>query len=179
MRCGEFLIDTFAWDFAIPSGYILRREMLDTPPVQVSVTSAVDGDTLDVMLYNKKTRIRLLGVDTPETVHPLKSVEKFGKEASEFTKKTLTGKIVWMTFDHELLDHYGRTLGYIWQCDGVFDTEKCELFNARLISEGYARMERRFKFMYSDDFDALEKVAKRNKVGIWSDVDVAKDLEKL
>jgi len=111
------LIDTFSWNFSIPSGYILRREMLDMPPARVSVVSVVDGDTLDVIWNSKKTRIRLLGVDTPETVHPLKAVEKFGKEASDFTKNTLTGKTVWITFDHELFDHYGRTLGYIWQCD--------------------------------------------------------------
>jgi micrococcal nuclease len=76
----------------------------------VIVVQTIDGDTIDVMLDGKKIRIRLLGVDTPETVHPLKSVEKFGKEASDFTRTTLMGKSAWMTFDHELLDHYGRTL---------------------------------------------------------------------
>jgi len=69
------------------------------------------------MLNSKKTRIRFLGVDTPETVHPRKEVEKFGKEASDFTKKILTGETVWISYDHEPIDHYGRTLGYIWQCD--------------------------------------------------------------
>lgn len=110
LRCGEFLIDTFSWDFPIPTGYILRREMLDHTPRMVTVVQTVDGDTIDVILDSKKTRIRLLGVDTPETVHPLKSVEKFGKEASDFTRVTLMEKTVWMTFDNELLDHYGRTL---------------------------------------------------------------------
>jgi len=83
------LIDTFSWNFPIPSGYILRRSLLDPTPKKGVVLETVDGDTIDVMLDNKKTRIRLLGVDTPETVHPLKSVEKFGKEASDFTKRTL------------------------------------------------------------------------------------------
>jgi micrococcal nuclease len=110
LRCGEFLIDTFSWNFPIPSGYILRREMLDYAPRIITVLNTVDGDTIDVMLDSKKTRIRLLGVDTPETVHPMKSVEKFGKEASDFTRATLMGKTVWMTFDNEMLDHYGRTL---------------------------------------------------------------------
>ena len=119
----------------MPEGYILRRDMLDLLPVQVDVVNAVDGDTIDVMLRNKKTRIRLLGVDTPETVHPQKAVEKFGKEASDFTKKILNGKIVWMTFDHELLDKYGRTLAYIWECEGSFDATRCTMFNSRLVSE--------------------------------------------
>jgi len=59
-------------------------------------------------------------VDTPETVHPRKPVEKFGKEASDFTKNTLTNHIVWLTFDHEPVDHYGRRLAYIWQCMNSF-----------------------------------------------------------
>ncbi len=105
-------------------------------------------------------------------------MEKFGKEASDFTKKTLTGKTVWMTFDHDLLDLYGRTLGYIWECDGDFSTNTCHLFNARLISEGYGRMERRFEFMYYDSFDALEKVAKKAKIGIWSDPLVVSALDE-
>lgn len=122
-----------------------------------------------MIFRNKKTRVRLLGVDTPETVHPRKEVEKFGKEASDFTKKTLTGKTVWISFDHEPIDHYGRTLGYIWECENGFDINTCKLFNARLITDGYARMERRFEFMYFDFFDILEKEAKKKKIGIWSD----------
>lgn len=100
------MVDTFSWEFEVPEGYILSRDTLDLLPVRVDVVNVVDGDTIDVMLRNKKTRIRLLGVDTPETVHPQKAVEKFGREASDFTKKILNGKTVWMTFDHELLDKY-------------------------------------------------------------------------
>ncbi len=179
LRCGEILVDTFSWNFEVPSGYILRRDMLDMPPTQGDVVNVVDGDTIDVMLHNKKTRVRLLWVDTPETVHPRKAVEKFGKEASDFTKKTLTGKTVWMTFDHELLDLYGRTLAYIWECNGDFDMSRCTMFNSRLISEGYGRMERRFEFMYYDQFSTLEWVAKKAKLGIWSDPEVAKALGEL
>lgn len=106
LRCGDILVDTFSWNFEVPEGYILHRDILGMLPVEVNVVNVVDGDTIDVILRNKKTRIRLLGVDTPETVHPQKAVEKFGKEASDFTKKILNGKTVWMTFDHELLDKY-------------------------------------------------------------------------
>lgn len=86
---------------------------------------------------------------------------------------------MWVTFDHQPFDHYGRTLAYIWQCESVFDAEKCTLFNARLISQGYARMERRFAFIYYESFDALEKEAKKNNIGVWSDKEVAQDLEKI
>lgn len=59
-------------------------------------------------------------MDTPETVHPRKLVEKFGKEASDFSKNTLTNQTVWLTFDQDPVDHYGRRLAYIWQCIDSF-----------------------------------------------------------
>jgi len=132
-----------------------------------------------MMIDGKKTRIRLLGVDTPETVHPRKPVEEFGKQASDFTKKALEGKSVWITYDQEPIDHYGRTLGYIWVCSGSFSEDDCQLFNANLISAGMARMERRFPFIRYDVFDDLEKEAKKNKVGLWSDGEVVKAMNEL
>jgi len=89
LTCGEVLIDTFSWDFEVPTSYILRREVLRGTPVQSVIMSVIDGDTVDAGIEGKKTRIRLLGIDTPETVHPRKPVEKFGKEASDFTRKAL------------------------------------------------------------------------------------------
>lgn|GEM_PF-3301101 len=71
------LIDSFVWDFAIPTNYILRREVLYAIPEQATVTRVIDGDTVDAMIAGVKTRIRLLGIDTPETVHPHKPTEKF------------------------------------------------------------------------------------------------------
>jgi len=84
--------------------------------VQTIISNVVDGDTVDVTIDGRKVRIRLLGIDTPETVHPRKPIEKFGKEASDYTKKTLEGKTVWLTFDFDPIDIYGRRLAYIWQC---------------------------------------------------------------
>lgn len=129
------LIDTFSWDFSLPTNYILRREVLYPMPVQALISYVVDGDTVDAIIDGKKTRIRLLGIDTPETVHPRKPVEKFGKEASNFTRKTLEGKNVWLTFDNEPIDHYGRRLAYIWQCPGTFSASSCILFNATVVSQ--------------------------------------------
>lgn len=134
----------------------------------------VDGDTLDAILEGRKTRIRLLGIDTPEIVHPRKTVEKFGKEASDFARRTLEGKTVWLTFDTDPVDHYGRRLAYIWQCNGPFSETSCALFNAQVVSEGYGRMERRFPFLRYEEFDDLEKQAKEAKIGIWSDPEVVK-----
>lgn len=132
-----------------------------------------------MLIDGKRTRVRLLGIDTPETVHPRKPVEKFGKEASEFARKTLEGKSVWITFDNEPIDHYGRRLAYIWQCSGAFLESSCTLFNATVVSQGYGRMERRFEFRLYDAFDVLEKQAKNASMGIWSDLEVAKEMNTL
>ncbi|MBR0252126.1 MAG: thermonuclease family protein, partial [Synergistaceae bacterium] len=60
--------------------------------VQATVSRVVDGDTMSVIVGNEERRVRFLGVDTPETVHPNKPVQYYGKEASQFTKNSLTGK---------------------------------------------------------------------------------------
>ncbi len=87
--CGQSQIDSFSWDFPVPTGYILRREVLMGLPEQATITHVIDGDTVDVMIGGKKTRLRLLGIDTPETVHPRKPIEKFGKEASDYARRSL------------------------------------------------------------------------------------------
>lgn len=179
LTCGGVQIDSFAWDFTIPTNYILRREILYWVPEQAIVTKVVDGDTVDATIAGVKTRIRLLGIDTPETVHPQKPLEKFWKEASDFTRITLEWKTVWLTYDHEPIDHYGRRLAYIWQCSGAFSETACTLFNAQIVSQGYGRMERRFAFRLYDEFIIYEKTAKESKKGIWSDPEVAKEMNKL
>lgn len=77
------------------------------------------------------------------------------------------------------MDHYGRRLAYIWQCSGAFSETSCTLFNARAVSLGYGRMERRFEFRLYDSFNALEKQAREKKIGIWSDPEVAKSMTML
>lgn len=179
LLCDENAIDRFSWDFPIPEGYIVHREVLYPEPKRALVSEVIDGDTVDVIIEWKKSRVRLLWVDTPETVHPRKPVEKFGQEASNFSKNSLFNQTVWLTFDHAPVDHYGRRLAYIWQCPGAFSESSCQLFNARLITEWYARMERRFEFRRYSDFDYLEKQAKEVKKWLWSDPEVAKSMNEL
>ncbi|MBP7774068.1 thermonuclease family protein [Candidatus Gracilibacteria bacterium] len=179
LSCADTVIDTFSWDFPIPTGYILRRKVLHGTPEQALIERVIDGDTIDATVAGTKTRLRLLGIDTPETVHPRKSVEKFGKEASNFTRTTLEGKTVWLTFDAEPVDHYGRRLAYIWQCQGDFSESSCVLFNARIVSEGYGRMERRFGFRFYEHFIDLEKQSKEAHIGIWSDAEVTKAMNEI
>jgi micrococcal nuclease len=103
----------------------------------------------------------MIGVDTPETVHPDKPVQDFGPEASAFTKAQLLGKQVYLAFDWDLRDRYGRLLGYIYTEDGT-------CFNARLIQEGYAYAYPYFRFQFMEEFLDLEETAQEQERGLWS-----------
>ena len=74
------------------------------------VQRVVDGDTI---ILNGGERVRLIGVDTPESVHPRRPVEYFALEASAFTKQAAEGKQVWLEYDQTRTDRYGRTLAYV------------------------------------------------------------------
>ena len=99
------------------------------------VAEVVDGDTVDLEFDgSRRERVRLLGVDTPETVKPDAPVECFGPEASARTKAILpAGTAVLVQRDEEARDRYGRLLAYVWRrADGLF-------VNRSLVAEGYAR----------------------------------------
>jgi len=93
-----------------------------------TVSRAIDGDTL---LLSNDERIRLIGVDTPESVHPKKPVEYYAKEASAFTKREIQGQQVRIEYGWERKDKYGRTLAYVYRVsDGFF-------LNAEIVKQGY------------------------------------------
>ena len=78
------------------------------------VVRVVDGDTIDINYRGKKERIRLLNVDTPESVHPYKTRNtQLGKQASDYTKKRLSGKFVSLEFEEKKRGKYGRLLAYV------------------------------------------------------------------
>jgi micrococcal nuclease len=99
---------------------------------ETRVTSVVDGDTIEVAWRGRVERVRLLGVDTPETVHPARPVECFGPEASAYTRHALLGRRVRLSFDRVRRDDYGRLLAYV-EVDG-------RRFNDELLAGGYARL---------------------------------------
>jgi micrococcal nuclease len=138
--------------------------------VRAEVIDSVDGDTVRVRIASNGgtapaelgvvETVRLLGVDTPETVHPSRPAERFGKEAGAFTRAQLVGKTVYLAFDWDLRDRYGRLLAYIYLRRG-------ECFNARLIREGYAHAYTRYSFQFMDEFRVLEQDARKKKRGLW------------
>ena len=123
-------------------------------------TRVVDGDTIIVSIDGKKERVRLIGVDTPETKHPKKPVQYFGKEASAFTKRMVEGKKVRLEYDQQHRDRYNRLLAYVYLEDGTF-------LNAEIIKQGYGFAYTRFPFKYLDDFRNYEKEARHDKRGLW------------
>lgn len=125
----------------------------------------VDGDTFWVV--NEKgqnEKIRLIGINTPEARRTGRTeVEYFGKEASDYVKKILTGRKVRLEFDVQRYDRYKRTLAYVYLDDGRF-------LNALLVKEGYASVAT-FppNVKYSEYFAKLEKEARTRKKGMWKD----------
>lgn len=124
---------------------------------QVTITRVIDGDTV---VTSEGERIRYIGIDTPETVHPFKDIEFYGQEASDKNKALVEGKTVELEKDISKKDRYGRTLAYIWLNN--------ELINATLVREGYAYA---YTYppdvKYSDYFLVLQRQAQDNRRGLW------------
>ncbi|HEX6984244.1 MAG TPA: thermonuclease family protein [Planctomycetaceae bacterium] len=123
------------------------------------VERVIDGDTL---VLAGGDRVRLLGVDTPETVAPGRPVEPFGPEASRFTKDRVEGKSVRLGFDKERRDRYGRLLAYVY-VDGV-------LLNEELIRAGLSKAQLRYPYSNAMKrvFRDAEAEAKAANRGVWS-----------
>ena len=131
-------------------------------PISAHVERVIDGDTIHVRVEGKSRTVRLIGVDTPETKHPTKAVQYFGREASAFTKAALEGKTVLLQKDRtgDTVDRYGRRLRYV-----LLDGDN---FNARLIRDGYAHAYRRFPFSKRTEFIRLEEQARQRGIGLWN-----------
>ena len=123
------------------------------------VERVVDGDTL---LLSDRTRVRLQGIDTPETVKPDHPVEPWGPEASAFAKQFVGDGQVRLQFDRERIDQHGRLLAYVWKDDRLLNEEllRAGLARAQLQYRYSQRMKRRFR--------EAEQEAKRAHRGIWS-----------
>ena len=115
--------------------------------------------------------MRLIGVDTPETVHPGRAVEFFGREASAFTKRLLEGRRVRLEYDRERTDRYERrTLAYVHLADGTFA-------NAEIVRQGYGHAYTRFPFRHLDPVPCSSSARRAPRAeGLWVPVGVARRL---
>ncbi len=134
----------------------------------VPVLRVVDGDTLHALVAGRDVTVRLIGIDTPETVKPDSPVECFGPEASEFAMEVLTGQRVTLEFDASQgdEDRYGRTLAYVWL--ELPDGQR-SLFNLEAVRGGFAE-ERQYgatPYAWKDAFASAESVARTADAGRW------------
>ncbi len=150
-----------------------RRMTHDANAGQLYVKRVVDGDTIAL---SDGTKVRLIGVDTPElhtsekllkdarqSGKDLKIIQRMGSRAKEFTQNRCLGKAVVLEYDVERKDRYGRTLAYVYLGDGTF-------LNAEIIKAGYGHiMTIPPNVKYSGLFLDMEKEARENSRGLWRD----------
>jgi micrococcal nuclease len=134
----------------------------------VVVDRVVDGDTVKVELDGDYVSVRLIGMNTPETVKPDSPVECFGPESSDFAKERLTGARVTLEFDDSqgITDQYDRILAYVWR---ELPDGSLALFNLESIAGGYA-FERQYgsaPYAWKDEFVQAQRQAQGADVGLW------------
>lgn len=144
-----------------------------SPKVKASVARVIDGDTLKM---SDDSRIRLIGVDTPElhysdklirdsrrTHRDVKEIQAMGKKAADFTRQLCGGKTVDVEFDVRKSDKYGRLLAYIYLEDGTF-------VNAKILEEGYGQvMTIPPNIKHAEYFLKLQQTAREGRKGLWAD----------
>ena len=127
------------------------------------VLRIIDGDTVEINYDGQAVSVRLIGVDTPETVHPSQPVEAYGREASSFTKNLLLGESIYLRFDTENQDRYGRLLAYLYRApDGLF-------VNLEVARQGYGHAYTQFPFKHMELFRHYENQARTAGKGLWGD----------
>lgn len=166
----------------IGSGY--EEDIEEDIYEKVKVKRVVDGDTIEVILNGEEKTVRLIGVNTPETKHPKKGVEFYGKEASAFTKSSLEGKTVYLEKDKSDTDKYGRLLRFVWIKKPTHNPPTSQevendMFNAILVKDGYAKAMAYGKDLgYQENFQKLQDDAVSKTLGLWQDKENIESLNK-
>lgn len=135
--------------------------------IVVTLNKCIDGDTAKFNLNDDEIKVRFLAIDTPETVHPYKDKQEYGKDASEYTcSKLESAKKIELQYEETYYnkDKYNRYLAWIFVDDNLLQKE--------LINNGYAKVKYVYaKYKYTEELKSEEEVAKENKVGVWSNVE--------
>jgi micrococcal nuclease len=138
----------------------------ENPPAPAPVAlveRVVDGDTLVVRLDGQPVKVRLIGVDAPESVDPRKPVERFAHESAAFLRRLVEGKHVRLAYEPAgaRVDRYNRTLAYLYlEPGGLF-------VNREIVAKGYAFAYVQYPFQYMADFRRAERAAREKGLGLW------------
>lgn len=131
---------------------------------KVTLSKCVDGDTIKVILNDKEYTVRMLAIDTPESVHPTKPVEYYGKEASEYTcNKVTSATKLELEYDKnsDKLDKYNRLLAWVFVDDNLLQEE--------LVASGYAKVAYLYgDYKYTSLLKEKQELASAKNLGIWN-----------
>jgi micrococcal nuclease len=146
---------------------IPRPDLASLPTAEM--VRVIDGDTVVLRLGGIETTVRLIGVDTPETVHPRQPVEEYGEEASRFLTNLLMGESVYVESEPgNTLDRYGRTLAYLYRVpDGLF-------VNLEIVRQGYGHAYTKYPFEHMELFRVYERKAREAGRGLWGLADASR-----
>jgi micrococcal nuclease len=151
---------------AVPVVSIACHVQAQTPPAPAPVARVervVDGDTVVVRLDGQSVKVRLIGVDAPESVDPRKPVERFARESAAFLRQLVEGKHVRLAYEPAgaRKDKYGRLLAYLYlEPGGLF-------VNRELVAKGYAFAYVQYPFQHMADFREAERTAREKGLGLW------------
>lgn len=141
-----------------------KKSTRSNEKIQVTLEKCVDGDTARFMYKKSNIKARFLAIDTPESVHPTKKGEPFGKEASKYTCDMLSNaKKIVLEYDinSDKTDKYDRHLVWVFVDDVLLQEE--------LVSNGYAKIKYVYgDYKYLDKLKKEEQIAKENRIGVWS-----------
>lgn len=155
--------------FSVGSLYI-QRQKTETEYVSAEIVYVIDGDTIIVSMDGMEEKVRMIGIDAPESVSEAEEENNiYGEKAAEYTKVNLQeGTTIYLTFDQERTDIYGRTLAYIW-LDKDF-TDMNNLYQNQMVSDGYAiAVQYEPNILYWQVLETSMLKASINKRGLWGD----------
>lgn len=160
----SFILGIIFIVLSLLSGKLLvaEPEIAQLNPGYYTVAEFFDGDTISVNMNGSVEKIRMIGVDTPETHDPRKPVQCFGRAASEFTKNLIGKQKVRLEADplNTNRDRYDRLLRYVYLPNGT-------LVNAQIIIEGYGFAYTSFPMQKAEEFEKYETNARDNNLGLW------------
>lgn len=123
-----------------------------------AVERVIDGDT--IVLEDIGT-VRLIGVDTPESVDPREPVQYFARESAAYLRSLVDGRRVRLAYDWQRVDKYNRVLAYVYLADDTF-------VNDEIVRQGYSSAYVKYPFRYLDQFRAAEREARAGNRGLWA-----------
>ena len=131
----------------------------------VKFSNCVDGDTIKILVGKEEKTVRMLAIDTPESVHPTKGVEYYGKEASNYTCETVkNAKKIEIEYDNnsDKTDKYDRLLVWVF-VDG-------KLLQKDLVEKGYAKVAYLYDdYKYTKELENAQELASAKEIGIWNE----------